>query len=83
MVSDNGLQYSPQEFTDFARQYNFCHLTSSLLYPQSNGQAKRGVQTEKAQLKEADDPYMALLFSGVIYFLCHSIYGPSAGAVRP
>ena len=61
VVSDNGPQYSSQEFTDFARQYDFCHLTSSPLYPQSNGQAERGVQTVKGLLKEVDDPYMSLL----------------------
>lgn len=61
VVSDNGPQYTSQEFYKFSSQYNFCHLTSSPLYPQSNGQAERGVQTVKGLITKAEDPYMALL----------------------
>ena len=61
IVSDNGPQYAAQEFSEFAKAYNFNHITSSPLFPQSNGQAERTVQTVKKLLKESPDPYMALL----------------------
>ena len=61
VMSNNRPQYASQEFTEFARSYDFCHVTSSPHFPQSNGQAERTVQTVKKLLKESDDPYMALL----------------------
>ena len=61
LVSDNEPQYSSREFQDFASSYQFCHLTSSLHYAQSNGHAERAVQTVKKLLREAEDPNMALL----------------------
>ena len=60
VVSDNGPQYSSQEFAAFASTYDFSHVTISPHFPQSNGQAERTVQTVKL-LKESSDPYMALL----------------------
>ena len=61
VVSDNGPQYSSQEFAEFASTYDFCHVTSSPHFPQSNGQAERGVKTVKTLLADSKDPYMALL----------------------
>ena len=61
VVSDNGPQYSSQEFKEFTRDYNFTHITSSPHFPQSNGQAERGVKTVKKLLKETKDPFLALL----------------------
>ena len=31
LMSDNGPQYSSQEFANFAKTYDFCHITSSLI----------------------------------------------------
>ena len=61
LVTDNGPQYSSREFSKFAENYGFIHTTSSPRFPQSNGEAERGVQTVKNLLKKSDDPYLALL----------------------
>jgi len=37
LISDNGTQYSSEEFKQFAATYEFEHVTSSPLYPRSNG----------------------------------------------
>ena len=39
IVLDNGPQYSSEEFSKFMREYQCQHVTSSPLYPQSNGEA--------------------------------------------
>ena len=62
--SDNGPQYSSQEFHMFAEEYGFQHTTSSPLYPKANGKAEKGVEIVKRLLKKAaetkSDPYLAL-----------------------
>ena len=59
--SDNGPQFSSHEFAEFANRYQFTHTTSSPHFPASNGQAERTVKTVKNLLKNADDPFLALL----------------------
>ena len=61
VVSDNGPQYSSQEFTEFAGAYSFHHVTSSPHYPQSNGQVERTVKTVKKLLSGSNDPCLSLL----------------------
>lgn len=65
IVTDNGPQYSSQEFKKFCKEWGVDHKTSSPLYPQSNGFSERMVQTVKGLLKKSEaageDPYLALL----------------------
>lgn len=60
-MSDNRPHYTSQEFDDFEEEYQFHHTTSSPYYPESNGQAECMVKTVKHQIKNATDPYLALL----------------------
>ena len=64
-MSDNGPQYASCEFTKFAREWGFEHVTLSPTYPQSNGLAERTVQTIKQLMKKAKeekkDVYLSLL----------------------
>lgn len=65
VIIGNGPQFTSQSFKDLARNYGFEHLTSSPLYPQSNGIAEKEVQIVKRLLKKAtetgEDPYLAVL----------------------
>ncbi|KAK6184246.1 hypothetical protein SNE40_006752 [Patella caerulea] len=60
LVSDNGCQYSSDEFAQFAKDYSFTHQTMSPTHSSGNGEAERGVRTAK-QLMSAEDPYIAFL----------------------
>lgn len=64
VVSDNGPQFSRAlgaEFSRFAREYNFRHVTSSPHYHQSNGMAESAVKIIKGSLKKTGDAYKTLL----------------------
>ena len=61
LITDNISQFSAFVFRKFLDAYGFTHVTSSRRYPQFNGEAERAVQTVKALLKKASDPYIALL----------------------
>ena len=65
LITDNGPQYSSDEFRRFAKQWEFDHKTSSPGYPQSNGKAENAVKTAKSIMKKAkaagNDPYLAML----------------------
>ena len=65
IVSDNGPQFSSQEFKVFKDCHEFDHVTSSPTYPQSNGKAENAVKTAQRimlkALEAGSDPYLGLL----------------------
>lgn len=65
VASDNGPQFSSQQFQAFAAGWNFCHETSSPGNPKSNGVAEAAVKSVKMMMKKChqakEDPYLGLL----------------------
>ena len=47
LVTDNGPQFSSNEFQVFAKSWSFNHVTTSPRYPQSNGKAENSLRTVK------------------------------------
>ena len=52
-VSDNGPQFSSQEFHEFSLTWEFNNVTSSLHHPKSNGKAESSVKAVKQLFKKA------------------------------
>ena len=65
VVSDNGPQFSSQEFHEFPLTWEFNHVTSSPHHPKSNDKAESSVKAIKQLFKKAEqdgkDPWLALL----------------------
>ena len=65
VVSDNGSQFSSQEFHEFALSWEFNHVTSPPHHPKSNDKAESSVKIVKQLFKKAErdrqDPWLALL----------------------
>ena len=65
VFSDNGSQFTNEEFKKFANEWDFSHDTSSPEYPKSKAFVKRHIQTTKNVLKKTrdsgGDAYEALL----------------------
>ena len=65
VITDNGPQFTSEEFVNFRRKWDFDHLTISPRHSQSNGKAESAVKAAKRMLKKCKkshtDPYAALM----------------------
>ena len=53
-LSDNGPQYTSQEFVNFAKAQNFKLITRSPYYARANGKAESAVKEAKKMLKKSE-----------------------------
>ena len=53
VFTDNGPQFSSDEFRRFAQSWGFNHETASPLHPQANGKAESAVRTVKDIMNKA------------------------------
>ena len=65
VISDNGPQFSSEEFLNFSKRWGFNHITSSPKHSQSNGLSESAVKTAKRLVTRAllahEDSYLSLL----------------------
>ena len=66
LVTDNGPQFVSGEFSEFATQWEFQHVTSSPYHPKSNGKAESAVKVVKSRLfkkaqRDNKDLWLSLL----------------------
>ncbi len=65
LMTDSAAYFTSKEFQEFPRIWDFCHVTSSPHYPQSNGLAERAIHSAKHLLEkcacDGADVYAALL----------------------
>ena len=65
VVTDNGLQFSGQELTTFARKWCFIHTPVSLYNSEVNGKVGSAVKMAKnfsrKAMEDNADPYLAML----------------------
>ena len=68
MVTDNGTQFTSQEFTEFLKLNGIQHYKSAPYHPTTNGEAERYVQTFKQAMRAAKDAPRTL-FTKLMRFL--------------
>ena len=79
-LSDNGPQYTSQEFSNFAKTYGFKLITRSPYYARATGKAEAAVKEAKKMLKKSDlctglldhrnTPPQGMTYSPAQRFLC-------------
>ena len=61
LVTDNALCFTSEEFEDFAKSWNFTHITSSPRYPKGNAHAEKAVGMVKQIYNHCEDPLYGML----------------------
>ena len=53
VISDNGGQFTSEQFENFARDWEFEHITTSPYHSQSNGKVESAIKISKKIIKKA------------------------------
>ena len=61
LITDNALCFTSEEFTEFAQDWNFTHITSSSRYPKGNAHAEKAVGMVKKIYNCCEDPLFGML----------------------
>ena len=61
LVMDNALCFTSEEFSNFAKSWNFNHVTSSPRYPKGNAHAEKAVGMVKQIYNRCEDPLFGML----------------------
>ena len=61
LVTDNALCFTSEEFENFAKSWNFTHITSSPRYPKGNTHAEKAVGIVKQIYNRCEDPLYGML----------------------
>ena len=61
LVMDNALCFTSEEFSEFAKSWNFNHTTSSPRYPKGNAHAEQAVGMVKQIYNHCEDPLFGML----------------------
>ena len=65
LITDNGPQFTSDEFRHFSRDWEFLHVSSSPHHYKSNGKVESAVKVAKPLLKKAQkdnkDPWLTIL----------------------
>ena len=58
--TDNGPCFASRDFAEYCRKRNITHITSSPMYPESNGLVERMIRTVKTLVTKTGDFYTTL-----------------------
>ena len=61
LVTDSATCFMSMEFSEFAKDWNFIHVTSSPRYPKGNAYAEKAVGMVKQIYTRCDDPLFGML----------------------
>jgi len=83
LVSDNGPQFTSDEFKSFLKSNGVKHICSAPYHPSSNGAAERFVRTFKRAMKTADHPDLSFHQQLMSFLLAYRTTPHSTTGVTP
>ena len=83
VISDNGPQFTSNEFDEFMKKNGIKHILTSPYHPKSNGEAERAVQTFKNSLKAREMEKEELQTKLSRFLLCYRTTPTTSTGLTP